>query len=395
MSARFIKKIVLSVLVSMLCVRLFAIEYLQGSQDKAWHLMEMAKIAIEKKEFGNALVYVERALEVHTNTYKNNYEYLKNALKPYQVRRAGDDIDEVYKVFKERDNYDACRIMDEIFLLRPRVTFDFSMQRFMDYLKERIAFPEADYITGRIYSIQGEYKQAMTYYEKAYKKINLLEIPDERFSIIYAIADTAGLLGMHDKQEKYLLLVITEDPTFGSTVLESKKLKAMLGSVIKEKTTDKFFRLYRVNKEIALKAYNDLTKIYLEAGNAKRSLATSALAANIAITTLSDMLAKADFTYTYSDFKDVLKRTGKNATIKQWAEDKKLWDVFLNFADSLEASGYSPQAIDMYHKIAESIPSLDYSQRAMYKASSSVPTVSVGADADVQSLIKALEEALN
>ncbi len=389
------KRVGLCFLASMMCVSLFAIEYLQGSQDKAWHLMEMAKIAIERKEFGNALVYVERALEVHTTTYQNKYEYLKNALKPYQVRRAGDDIDEVYKVFKERDNYDACKIMDEVFLLRPSVTFDFSMQRFMDYLKERIAFPEADYITGRIYSIQGEYKQAMVYYEKAYKKVNLLEIPDERFSIIYAIADTAGLLGMHDMQEKYLLLVITEDPTFGSTILESKKLKAMLGSLTKEKTTDKFFRLYRVNKEIALKAYNDLSRLYLEAGNPKRSLATSALAANIAITTLSDMLAKADFSYVYSDFKDVLTRTGKNLTIKQWAEDRQLWDVFINFADSLEASGYNPQAIDMYHKIAESIPSLDYSQRAMYKASSIVPTVSVSPDADVQSLMNALEEALN
>ena len=389
------KRVGLCFLASMMCVSLFAIEYLQGSQDKAWHLMEMAKIAIERKEFGNALVYVERALEVHTTTYQNKYEYLKNALKPYQVRRAGDDIDEVYKVFKERDNYDACKIMDEVFLLRPSVTFDFSMQRFMDYLKERIAFPEADYITGRIYSIQGEYKQAMVYYEKAYKKVNLLEIPDERFSIIYAIADTAGLLGMHDVQEKYLLLVITEDPTFGSTILESKKLKAMLGSLTKEKTTDKFFRLYRVNKEIALKAYNDLSRLYLEAGNPKRSLATSALAANIAITTLSDMLAKADFSYVYSDFKDVLTRTGKNLTIKQWAEDRQLWDVFINFADSLEASGYNPQAIDMYHKIAESIPSLDYSQRAMYKASSIVPTVSVSPDADIQSLMNALEEALN
>jgi len=389
------KKVCLSILASLTCIGLFAIEYLQGSQDKAWHLMEMAKISIERKEFGNALVYVERALEVHTTTYQNNYEYLKNALKPYQVRRVGDDIDEVYKAFKERDDYDACRIMDDVFLLRPPVTFDFSMQRFMDFIKERIAFPEADYITGRIYSIQGEYKQAMAYYEKAYKKVNLLEIPDERFSIIYAIADTAGLLGMQDMQEKYLLLIITEEPTFGSTILESKKLKAMLGSLTKEKTTDKFFRLYRVNKEVALKAYNDLTQLYLAAGNTKRSLTTSALAASIAITRLSDMLAKADFSYTYSDFKDVLKRTGKNATIKQWAEDRRLWDVFLNFAVSLEASGCNVQAIDMYHKIAESIPSLDYSQRAMFKASSIVPTVSVGADTDVQSLLKALEEALN
>lgn len=389
------KKMYLSFLISILFFPLFAVEYLQGSQEKAWHLMEMAKIAIEKKEFGDALVYVEHAVEVHINKYKTAYEYLKNSLKTYQVRRAGDDIDEVYKVLKTRDDYDACKIMDEIFILHPRVTFDFSMQRFMDYLKQRIAFPEADYVTGRIYAIQGEYKQAMAYYEKAYKNVNLLEIPDERFSIIYSIADTAGILGKHDMQEKYLLLVLTEDPTFGSTVLESNKLKAMINTVTKEKTTDKFFRLYRVNKEIALKAYRDLSNIYLEAGNKKRSLTTSALAANIAVTVLSGMLEKADFSYTYSDFKDVLTRTGKNPVIRQWAEEKKLWDVFINFADSLEVSGYSVQAIDMYHKIAESIPSLDYSQRAMYKASSIVPTVSVGQDADVNSLIEALEEALN
>ncbi len=387
------KKIIILGLVNVLCFNLFAIEYLQGSTDKAWHLMETAKIAIERKEFGNALLYVERAVEVHTREYQQNYEYLKNALKPRQVKRAGDDIEEVYKALKERDDYDACKIMDSVFLLRPPIFFDFSISRFMSYLDEKVAFPEADYITGNIYSIQGEYKQAMFYFERAYSKVHLLEIPDERFNIIYSIADVAGLLGQHDMQEKYLLLVLTEDPTFGSTVLESSKLKAMLNTIIKEKTTDKFFRLYRVNKEIALKAYRDLSKMYLEAGNTKRSLTTSALAASIALTSLSSMLEKSDFSYVYSDFKDVLTRTGKNAGIRQWAEDKKLWDVFINFADAMEVNGCSAQAIDMYHKIAESVPSVDYAQRAMYKASSIVPTVSVGQD--VSSLIQALEDAFN
>jgi len=387
------KKIIVLGLVNVLCFNLFAIEYLQGSTDKAWHLMETAKIAIERKEFGNALLYVERAVEVHTREYQQNYEYLKNALKPRQVKRAGDDIEEVYKALKERDDYDACKIMDSVFLLRPPIFFDFSISRFMSYLDEKVAFPEADYITGNIYSIQGEYKQAMFYFERAYSKVHLLEIPDERFNIIYSIADVAGLLGQHDMQEKYLLLVLTEDPTFGSTVLESSKLKAMLNTIIKEKTTDKFFRLYRVNKEIALKAYRDLSKMYLEAGNTKRSLTTSALAASIALTSLSSMLEKSDFSYVYSDFKDVLTRTGKNAGIRQWAEDKKLWDVFINFADAMEVNGCSAQAIDMYHKIAESVPSVDYAQRAMYKASSIVPTVSVGQD--VSSLIQALEDAFN
>lgn len=389
------KKISLLILMIItLCLNVWAIEYLKENMDKEWHLMEKAKISIETKDFGTALLYVEKAVEVHTQICKKNYEYLKNALKPYQVRRVGDEINDVYNALKERDDYDACKIMDDVFLLKPPEVFDFSVTNLIAYLKERIAFPEADYITGRIYFIQGEYKQAMSFFEKAYKKINLLEIPDERFSIIYSIADTAGLLGQHDMQEKYLLLVLTEDPTFGSTVLESSKLKAMVNTIIKEKTTDKFFRLYRVNKEIALKAYRDLSKIYIEAGNKKRSLTTSALAANIAITTLSEMLAKADFSYTYSNFKDVLIRTGKHINIKQWAEEKKLWEVFINFADALEVNGYEVQAIDMYHKIAESVPSLDYAQRAMYKASSIVPSVSVNGQ-DASSLIEALEEALN
>ncbi len=389
------KKISLLILMIItLCLNVWAIEYLKENMDKEWHLMEKAKISIETKDFGTALLYVEKAVEVHTQMCKKNYEYLKNALKPYQVRRVGDEINDVYNALKERDDYDACKIMDDVFLLKPPEVFDFSVTNLIAYLKERIAFPEADYITGRIYFIQGEYKQAMSFFEKAYKKINLLEIPDERFSIIYSIADTAGLLGQHDMQEKYLLLVLTEDPTFGSTVLESSKLKAMVNTIIKEKTTDKFFRLYRVNKEIALKAYRDLSKIYIEAGNKKRSLTTSALAANIAITTLSEMLAKADFSYTYSNFKDVLIRTGKHINIKQWAEEKKLWEVFINFADALEVNGYEVQAIDMYHKIAESVPSLDYAQRAMYKASSIVPSVSVNGQ-DASSLIEALEEALN
>lgn len=68
--------------------------------------------------------------------------------------------------------------------------------------------------------------------------------------------------------------------------------------------------------------------------------------------------------------------------------------MFINFADALEVNGYEVQAIDMYHKIAESVPSLDYAQRAMYKASSIVPSVSVNGQ-DASSLIEALEEALN
>ena len=93
------KKIIMFGLVNILCFNLFAIEYLQGSTDEAWHLMETAKIAIERKEFGNALLYVERAVEVHTKEYKENYinsytasiDFTEITLKDYEYFVMGDN----------------------------------------------------------------------------------------------------------------------------------------------------------------------------------------------------------------------------------------------------------------------------------------------------------------
>lgn len=65
------KKISLLILMIItLCLNVWAIEYLKENMDKEWHLMEKAKISIETKDFGTALLYVEKAVEVHTQMCK-------------------------------------------------------------------------------------------------------------------------------------------------------------------------------------------------------------------------------------------------------------------------------------------------------------------------------------
>ncbi|AGT44721.1 hypothetical protein [Treponema pedis] len=339
----------------------------EKEKDKTWHLLELGKLQMEKGEFGEALHYANLARDVHKRQIEKKYEYMFKALKPKQVKHAGDNIFEVYSVLKEREDYDACEILDEIFLNHPPVFFDKSISKLMSWLEKKDSFPETDFLTGQIYSAEGEYGQALHYFKNAWDYRLFLEIPDARFDIIYALADTSRLLRKYDEQEKYLLLVLTEDPVYGTTSLESATLKAMVRTLTAENSSEKFFLLYRHHNSIALKAYIDLTDIYLQAGNKERALTVAALAASIAVTDLDDAVSKVDFNYGYKNIQDLLHKLNRRQEILKWAETRNFWKAILNLADSLAVNNYKRQASDLYQKMAESIPSIKYAQEAAYK----------------------------
>lgn len=334
-----------------------------------WQLLEQGQLAFERGEFGEALLLVARARDLRKNQVNAQYDYLFSALKSYQVRAAGDLIAEVYRVLEKRQDYEACAILDRIFLIHPPAYFDKSMNALMTWFKKSDVYPECDYLIGKIYELEGEYDQSFRYYHMAWEAQDFLYIPDMRFEIIYALSRISGLLKKYDEQEKYLLLVLTEDPLYGTTNMESATLRSMIHTIKNEKTIEKFFSLYRHHNDLALRAYTGLTEIYLRAGEYDRAFRTAILGTGIAVTYLSDTLKQTDFTYKYTDFSDLLLRVGANSTIVQWTEAKKIWDVFLLFADLLYRQGLVPQANDLYYKLAENCPSFEHAKEAAYKLS--------------------------
>ena len=340
-----------------------------SSPDYPWHLLEQGKIAFEAQEFGKALLLFEEAREIHKNQVTTQYEYLFAALKSYQVRAAGDLIADVYQVLEKRQDYEACAILDRIFLTHPPAYFDKSIAALMEWFKKSGVYPECDYLIGKVYELEGEYAQSFRFYRSAWESRDFLYVPDMRFEIIYSLSQISGLLKQYDDQEKYLLLILTEDPVYGTTNAESATLRAMMHTIKNEKTIEKFFSLYRHHNDIALRAYIELTDIYVRAEEYDRAFRTAILGADIAVTYLSSTLKQIDFTYTYSDFSDLLLRIGANSEILQWTETKKIWGVFLQFADLLYRQGFLVQADDLYYKLAENCPSFRYAKEAAYKLS--------------------------
>lgn len=366
MKNKFKITVFLFIHISVLCSFIFA-ENTELDNDKAWHLLELGKLQLEKGEFGKAMGYANKARELHKMQIQKKYKYMFNALKPKQVKYVGDNILNVYEVLKKREDYDACAILDEIFLTHPPIFFEKSISRLMDWLEKKDAFPETDYLTGLIYSAEGEYTQAIHYYKTAWDYRRFLEIPDARFNIIYALADTSRLLRRYDDCEKYLLLVLTEDPVYGTTNLESPTLQAMIRTITSENDVEKFLLLYRHHNPIALKAYMDLTDIYMESRNYKRALTVAALAANIAITNLDESLSKTDYNYSYTAMSDLFYRIERKQEILEWANAQNFWKAIMNLADVLAASRNTKQALDLYQKISASVPALKYAQEASFK----------------------------
>lgn len=363
------KKLVIACFTILISACLYAQKVSTDSLEYPWHLLEQGKVAYEGREFGKALLLFRQAREMHKTQVTAQYDYLFAALKPHQVRAAGDLISDVYRVLEKRQDYEACAILDRIFLIHPPAYFDKSISAVLTWLKKSDVYPECDYLIGKVYELEGELTQSRRFYQSAWEAREFLYIPDMRFEIIYSLAQISGLLKQYDDQEKYLLLILTEDPVYGTTNVESPTLRAMIHTIKNEQTVEKFFSLYRHHNDIALRAYIELTDIYLRAEEYDRAFRTALLGADIAVTYLSNTLKKADFMYTYSNFSDLLQRIGTNNEILQWTETKQIWNVFLQFADLLYRQGFVVQANDLYHKLSESCPSFTYANEATYRLS--------------------------
>ena len=328
----------------------FYSEHITGNE--AWRKLESAHIAFEDNELGAALLYCEQAKVQHTKTISGYISDLRTSLSPSEVKQAGDDLQSVYAVLVKRNDLAALEILDAVFLNHPVEYFGKSIQALLLWLEKRLVYPEADFLTGKIYEAEGENFLALANYRKAWENKEFLEIPDERYSLAYRMADLSFIMGQKGEQEKYLLLVLLNDPLYGKPGDESPTLEAMLRTVEIDPTLEKFFSLYRHSNYIALKAYQNLAELYQEANNNGRAVALATLAASISVTHLAEAVKQADFSYVYSGLNDLFIRSRRNNEISVWASERKLFDSFLIFASILNERGSREQAISLWTSLS-------------------------------------------
>lgn len=306
----------------------------QVHNDPSWHILDRAHIAFENSELGTALALCEEARSLHNAAYLDYSAKLSEAVSQKVLRASGGEIGAVRALLQNRNEKEAVSIMDMVLNIHDERYFGNNYNELYEWLEKRAVYPESDVLSGDIYAAEGEYSLAMKHYLEAWEKRELLRIPENRISLCYKMADVEKMQGNYGAQEQYLLLVLTEDPLFGTPEKESASLKAIKRTLETSENCDKFFTLYRHRNVAVLKAYQDLTEFYYYRSGKRidRAFSTAAVSSVISLSILDDFITKKRIDYQFTSFRDLMIKVSAYPDILEEADRRNIWKTFIDLA---------------------------------------------------------------
>lgn len=334
-------------------------------------IIEDAQIAFDDKNYGDSLTLAEKAK--NERKLKSEYEVfvLENAFKPAEVKKQGNSISESLKILQERENYEAINIIERNFIKYGKERFNDSKSVLIEFLRNNVSFPEADFLIGKIYCLEGEYEIAYKYFFQAYENSANLDVPDEKYSILYKLADVSKILNKDDKYEEFLLLILSQSSEFKDESLK----KSMLRTVASTKTDclEKFFTLYRASNYSLLKAYFSLSNFYIGQNEKEKALVTCQFGVITAYSKIVDVLKKRNADFEVTDIVSVFKEIALYPDIIQWGIENNVWEGFYNLADLTYANNDLIFCIQLFNVLKDNEPERYWKNKAAVRLDEITP----------------------
>jgi hypothetical protein len=306
------------------------------SSDEAPHrVLEKAVIAFETGEYGMALRLAEEAKQNKRREYNWFVQTLTDAMKPYQVQQAGDDIPAVLTALESRDAHDAVEIIRMFVSMYSVDFFHNHVSEITAYIKKMNVFPEADFLIGNVYFYESELLLAREYYTRSWEQSYALDTFDQKYDILYQISDLAKMLGDDELFEQSLLLVLADDPYYNNEAIVSlgmetgntfyDSIKRALG---RGYSVDRIFEMYRVNEYRSLRAYIALAGFYRDAGLTEQFLKNAVLGSFTAFTRMYAIVAERNVGYEYRGVNDFFVQALRYHDVSSWSLELGVWECF-------------------------------------------------------------------
>lgn len=325
--------------------------------------LNSAQIAFENHNYGEALKLAEEAKLIRKE--RNFYEIslLENSFKPAEVKYAGDSIADTLKVLEDRQDYDAIEIIDWYSKVVKNFDFDDSKSKILEYLRGLSEYPEADYLIANIYKLEGEYELAIRYYNQCLKNSTVLDNINDRYDILYDLADISYTMKNYDQYEKDLLLILAQDKTFKDKVLINAMKNTLAGN--KKNCLEKFFQLYRNENANTLKAYYKISEYYRKF-DINKALDTSMICVITAFTKINSVIQKRDPEYSYKNIESFFVELQQYPDIIEWGIENDVWRCFYNLADDAYTTHYTDFSIQLFKLIKDYSPEPYWSEKSSY-----------------------------
>lgn len=356
------KKIIVTLLIISICSGLFAAEK-KAKIDESVEAYRMAIEAMDAQDYGKALKYSEDAILYRKQRIENQINKLKNSLSAKRVQAAGDHLDPVLNVLNNRKEYETAGIIEYYIKKKGKDYFDNSVTKLLEYLEDSKDFPEAHKIIGDIYKLEGEYAYAEEYYMLALQRSDVLDIPDEKYEILYMLAEISRLENDLPKMETRLLNILAEDKNFRDSALK----RSMKGTIAanKKDSMEKFFNLYRADSYNCIDAYNQLAEYYHNAEKLDKALDFACLAAITSFTRIIDILYSRNSVYEYENLEGFMQEASLYDDVVEWASRNSAWKSFNILASYSTEAGYENFSQALLRVIARYTPEVYWQRDAV------------------------------
>ena len=321
-----------------------------------------ALYSYENKEYGKALKYAEDAILYRKEQITSDYNMIQTSLASREVKKAGDDIDSIITVLLSRDEYEC---VDLIKYYNSKTESGGSINNVLAYIKNHEQYPEAQKLIGDIYKLEGEYDFAEQYYLKALENASSLDVPDEKYEIIYLLADLSRLKKDYDSMEIRLLNIIGKEQNERNMLLA----RSMKSTVSKNNAAaiEKYFTMYRADGYFSLKAYLELSSYYQSINELDKAFDYSALAVITGFTKVYNVLSKRDIDFEYTDIASFLDLIQYHPDILKWGNDNGVWQSFNLFCTICSQKGYDIFSAEFLKILAFHSPQKFWQQDAVLR----------------------------
>ncbi len=319
-------------------------------------ILSDAQIAFENNDYPTAFLLTQEAIDTRKAESDWSVYTLETELRKPNAQKIGKDIEQLLYFFKSRQDNDVVNIIERVLIDYSVEHFDFNMDNLIDYLRQSASFPEANYLLGRLYYIEGELDISESYFLTAYENRMLLDISDVQYDILYSMADLYAVMQKWSSFEEVLLLIASEDESYYVDGKPSPFLYSVTSALKNGMDADKFFLLFRNDYYKTLQAWNYLTYYYDDLDYSEKALEVAILYTTSSLQRIDQVLIDRDINYTYTTIQQFFSDVTLFYDIAMWAEENYFWEGFYIFAVLCDEQGYTTISQEIFAALALECP---------------------------------------